>query len=75
VLVLGFAKKICVYVSLVRNPKGYIFQVPYFSNVVAKSYLMLEIRHLKIFFAFAASSDQHHIKHSVGALKRTKRYY
>lgn len=52
-LVLEFAKKICLYVSLLRNPIGYIFQVPYFRNVVATTYLRLEMWHLlKNIFCF-----------------------
>lgn len=70
-LVLEFAKKICLYVSLLRNPVGYIFQVHYFSNVIAKIYLVLGLWHLK-YFTSMASLDQHHIKHSVNTLGEKK---
>lgn len=73
-LVLEFAKKICLYVSLLRNPIGYIFQVLYFSNVVAKTYLILEMWHLKIFFISTVSSDQHHIKQEKKILLRSLEY-
>lgn len=73
-LVLEFAKKICLHVSLLRNPIGYIFQVLYFSNVVAKTYLIVEMWHLKIFFISTARSDQHHIKQQKKILLRTLEY-
>lgn len=69
-LVLEFAKETCLCDSLLRNPMGYTFQGLHFSNVVAKTYLILEMRHLKIFFASTASSDQLCIKHSVSTSRR-----
>lgn len=44
--------------------------IPSRDFILAKTYLILEMRHLKIFFASTANSDQLRIKHSVSTSRR-----